>query len=255
MATSSQTISSGAVLGAGHQAQQQEDDLLMVRSLPPSMENRLRVAANRATRANSRNVTVSADGNTDSKTVPTLMSSSVLQTGKQIQMSRNRLCGFLLVVDSSLLSRGPDDDFSFPKLSGEDNYLSWKQNILLPLRAFQLADALSYEDSVADFSEEKRQKNDNALSAMLVNMEASYQKLYMKHEKAREVCGDKELNHYGILKPLLLPTFHLSHIWTVGERRRYLVRADPAGGSGNIPRARREHSTKYDSGPFAIFCK
>ncbi|KAK9247788.1 hypothetical protein V1506DRAFT_390137 [Lipomyces tetrasporus] len=131
-------------------------------------------------------VTVSADGNIDSKTVPTLMSSSVLQTGKQIQMSRNRLCGFLLVVDSSLLSRGPDDGFSFPKLSGEDNYLSWKQNILLPLRAFQLADALSYEDSVADFSEEKRQKNDNALSAMLVNMEASYQKLYMKHEKARE---------------------------------------------------------------------
>ncbi|KAK9320815.1 hypothetical protein V1517DRAFT_363807 [Lipomyces orientalis] len=47
----------------------------------------------------------------------------------------------------------------FPKLKGEENYLSWKQNMLLHLRAFQLVAALSYEGSVESLSVDERLKN------------------------------------------------------------------------------------------------
>ncbi|KAK9372536.1 uncharacterized protein V1513DRAFT_234127 [Lipomyces chichibuensis] len=65
----------------------------------------------------------------------------------------------------------------FPKLKGDDNYLSWKQSMLLYLRAFQLAEALDYTDPVSKLPEEKEKKNSNALSCLLINMESTYQKI------------------------------------------------------------------------------
>ncbi|KAK9242579.1 hypothetical protein V1506DRAFT_464452, partial [Lipomyces tetrasporus] len=62
-----------------------------------------------------------------------------------------------------------------------------KQDMRLHLRAFQLADTLSYEEPVVDLSDEKRQKNENGLSALVVNMDTSYQKLYLDYEQANNV--------------------------------------------------------------------
>ncbi|KAK9482647.1 hypothetical protein V1527DRAFT_414924, partial [Lipomyces starkeyi] len=75
----------------------------------------------------------------------------------------------------------------FPKLNGEENYLAWKESMLLHLRAFQLAYALEYEEPLASLNKEQQRKNSNALSCLLLNMEQSYQKLHMTATKAREV--------------------------------------------------------------------
>ncbi|KAK9335067.1 hypothetical protein V1521DRAFT_419475, partial [Lipomyces starkeyi] len=75
----------------------------------------------------------------------------------------------------------------FPKLKGEDNYLSWKQSMLLHLRAFQLAEALEYTMDISELPEEKLKKNSNALSCLLINMESTYQKIHITAIKARDV--------------------------------------------------------------------
>ncbi|KAK9431104.1 hypothetical protein V1505DRAFT_399723 [Lipomyces doorenjongii] len=65
----------------------------------------------------------------------------------------------------------------FPKLKGEENYLTWKQRMLLHLRALPLT----------GLSDEKQKRNNNALSGILINMESAYQKVHITASMARDV--------------------------------------------------------------------
>ncbi|KAK9324879.1 hypothetical protein V1517DRAFT_315962 [Lipomyces orientalis] len=75
----------------------------------------------------------------------------------------------------------------FAKLRGEENYLSWKQDMQIHLRTLRLAEALTYNKPVADLSAEEKLKDKNAVAALLVNMESTYKKIFFDYERAKDV--------------------------------------------------------------------
>ncbi|KAK9259018.1 hypothetical protein V1519DRAFT_463163 [Lipomyces tetrasporus] len=75
----------------------------------------------------------------------------------------------------------------FAKLRGEENYMSWKQDMQIHLRTLRLAEALTYDKPVIELSAEEKLKNENAVAALLVNMESAYK--YSLTMKRLKMCG------------------------------------------------------------------
>ncbi|KAK9251234.1 hypothetical protein V1507DRAFT_465177, partial [Lipomyces tetrasporus] len=73
----------------------------------------------------------------------------------------------------------------FAKLRGEENYMSWKQDMQIHLRTLRLAEALTYDKPVIELSAEEKLKNENARIQIFFDYEKAKDVWsYLEHEFA-----------------------------------------------------------------------